>query len=53
MQMPSISTTMNPHMWAMLILLSVLWDGSFFFVKLAAHDLPVLTIVFLRVSLRR
>jgi len=35
----------------MLILLSVLWGGSFFFVEVAVHDLPVLTIVFLRVSL--
>lgn len=37
--------------WAMLILLSVLWGGSFFFVGVAVKDLPTLTIVALRVGL--
>lgn len=37
--------------WAMLLLLSVLWGGSFFFVGVAVRDLPTLTIVVLRVGL--
>lgn len=37
--------------WAMLIVLSVLWGGSFFFVGVAVTDLPPLTIVLLRVGL--
>ncbi|MBU2359421.1 MAG: DMT family transporter [Alphaproteobacteria bacterium] len=35
----------------MLLLLSVLWGGSFFFVGVAVQDLPTLTIVGLRVGL--
>jgi drug/metabolite transporter (DMT)-like permease len=34
--------------WALLILLSILWGGSFFFVRVAAAALPPLTLVFLR-----
>lgn len=37
--------------WAMLVALSVLWGGSFFFVGVAVRDLPTLTIVVLRVGL--
>jgi len=36
--------------WAMLIILSVLWGGSFFFVGIAVTDLSPLTIVALRVG---
>ena len=42
---------MNRLTWALLILLSILWGGSFFFVELALRDLPTLTIVFARVTL--
>ena len=35
----------------MLIVLSVLWGGSFFFIELAVSELPTLTIVLFRVSL--
>ncbi len=35
--------------WLRLVLLSLLWGGSFFFVGAAIHDIPPLTIVFLRV----
>ena len=35
----------------MLVLLSVLWGGSFFFIRIAVTDLPPLTIVLLRVGL--
>ncbi len=41
-------TTMSRTEWALLLLLSVLWGGSFFFSKIAIAGLPPLTIVFLR-----
>ncbi len=37
--------------WLRLILLSLLWGGSFFFVEVALQGLPVLTVVWLRVAL--
>lgn len=37
--------------WGMLVALSVLWGGSFFFVEVAVAELPPLTIVVTRVSL--
>ncbi|WP_455918805.1 DMT family transporter [Ensifer canadensis] len=42
---------MGPGEWAMLITLSLLWGGSFFFVGVAVKALPPFTIVALRVSL--
>lgn len=42
---------MNSKVWAMLILLSILWGGSFFFVGVAVNELPPLTIVTLRVGI--
>jgi drug/metabolite transporter (DMT)-like permease len=37
--------------WILLLTLSLLWGGSFFFIELALVGLPVLTIVWLRVAL--
>jgi len=37
--------------WTMLIVLSIIWGGSFFFIGLSAKELPSFTIVFLRVGL--
>lgn len=37
--------------WALLVLLSVLWGGSFFFSKVALAELPPLTVVLFRVAL--
>ncbi len=37
--------------WVMLIALSILWGGSFFFVGVAVAELPPLTIVTLRVAI--
>ena len=37
--------------WMLLLALSILWGGSFFFVEVALEGLPVLTIVWLRVAL--
>jgi drug/metabolite transporter (DMT)-like permease len=45
--MPRMST----RDWWLLILLSVLWGGSFFFVGVARPELPPLTLVWLRVAL--
>ncbi|WP_051630999.1 DMT family transporter [Afifella pfennigii] len=36
---------------ALLILLSLLWGGSFLFMRVAGEEIPVLTLVFLRVAL--
>ena len=37
--------------WLMLIALSLLWGASFLFIKIAATDIPVFSLVFLRVAL--
>src|SRR5262249_36868743 len=47
----SSSTRIDGRDWALLILLSVLWGGSFFFNGVILRELPPLTLVFLRVAL--
>ena len=47
----SINSAMGGREWAMLVTLSVLWGGSFFFVGVVVSALPPLTIVTLRVTL--
>lgn len=47
----SINTAMSAPVWGMLILLSMLWGGSFFFVGIVVETLPPLTIVTLRVGI--
>ena len=42
---------MNAGEWGLLLLLSMLWGGSFFFVGVAVKELPPFTIVALRVSI--
>jgi drug/metabolite transporter (DMT)-like permease len=37
--------------WLLLVLLSILWGGSFFFVAIAVRDIPPLTLVLARVAL--
>ena len=37
--------------WLLLVLLSVLWGGSFFFVAVAVHEIPPLTLVLARTGL--
>ena len=52
--MPAAVTSDHPMTsleWSMLLALSVLWGGSFFFVGVAIKELPPLTIVVLRVAL--
>jgi len=43
--------SMSIYEWLLLVILSILWGGSFFFVGVAVEALPPLTIVALRVSL--
>jgi drug/metabolite transporter (DMT)-like permease len=42
---------MSRAQWLLLLVLSVLWGGSFFFVGMAVKELPAFTIVLVRVSL--
>lgn len=42
---------LGPMNWGLLVLLSLLWGGSFLCVGIAVQELPVLTIIALRVSL--
>ena len=42
---------MTPREWGMLLILSILWGGSFYFVGVAVAELPTFTIVFLRVGI--
>jgi drug/metabolite transporter (DMT)-like permease len=46
-----VNRTMSSFEWAMLLGLSVLWGGSFFFAGVALSALPPLTLVVLRVGL--
>lgn len=46
-----IKTRMGAREWMMLLTLSVLWGGSFFFVEVAITELPPFTTVTLRVAL--
>ncbi|MGN6807456.1 MAG: DMT family transporter [Trinickia sp.] len=41
---------MHRQDWALLVLLSVLWGGSFFFNGVALHEVPPLTVAFVRVG---
>ncbi|MBL1242029.1 MAG: DMT family transporter [OCS116 cluster bacterium] len=40
---------MTTRHWALLIILSILWGGAFFFAAIAVKELPPLTLVFCRV----
>ena len=44
-------TRMGRMEWVLLIALSILWGGAFFFTKLALVELPPLTLVFFRLAL--
>lgn len=48
---PITQAPMGTQEWAMLIALSVLWGGSFFFNGVAVKELPSLTIVLVRVGI--
>ena len=42
---------MNALTWGLLLLLGLIWGGSFFFARIAVHDVPPFTLVFLRLSI--
>ena len=46
----SIRTTMSLADWLLLVVLSLLWGGSFFFVGVAVREWPPLTVVVVRVA---
>jgi drug/metabolite transporter (DMT)-like permease len=46
-----LSTNISPTTWGQLLLLGVLWGGSFFFARIAVAEIPPLWLVFLRVSI--
>jgi drug/metabolite transporter (DMT)-like permease len=47
----AVNRTMTPSEWELLLALSVLWGGSFFFTAVAVAELPPFTVVVLRVGL--
>jgi drug/metabolite transporter (DMT)-like permease len=49
--MHAAKKVMGPAEWALLLTLSILWGGSFFFAKVALAGLPPFTVVFGRVAL--
>jgi len=46
-----MSMQMSRADWAILLILSVLWGGSFFFIGIAIHSVAPLTLVLIRVAL--
>ncbi|HWT12204.1 MAG TPA: DMT family transporter [Allosphingosinicella sp.] len=48
---PMIDRVMGGRDWGILLFLSVLWGGSFFFIQVAVRDVAPLTFVWLRVTL--
>jgi drug/metabolite transporter (DMT)-like permease len=51
MSLPVINRTMNAREWGLLLLLSLIWGCSFFFVAVALWELPPITVVALRVAI--
>ncbi|HEV3371135.1 MAG TPA: DMT family transporter, partial [Xanthobacteraceae bacterium] len=49
--MSAAETRMDERDWALLVLLSILWGGSFFFTGVAVRELPPFTIVLARVAM--
>lgn len=45
----TITRAMDARSWAMVILLGLLWGGSFFFARIAVAEIPPLTLVLFRV----
>ena len=42
---------MSSNQWGLLIILSLFWGGSFFFIEIALRDFQPFTLVFLRISI--
>ena len=50
-QVPPAESGIDGRDWALLVLLSILWGGSFFFNGVILREVPPLTVVLLRVAL--
>lgn len=50
-QVAHINKAMTPREWGLLLILSILWGGSFFFNGVAVKELPTFTVVTSRVGL--
>lgn len=48
---PPVNSTMSAAQWGMILFLSLLWGGSFFFNEVAVRELPTLSVVVSRVVL--
>lgn len=52
MQTKAVSVQpMTLSTWGLLLLLGLIWGGSFFFARVAIHHVPAFTLVFLRLSI--
>ena len=51
MNAPDSSLKMTPFAWLMLVTLSVVWGGTFFFQEIAVREMPTFTIVACRVAI--
>lgn len=51
MEEDGMDTRMNAWTWSLLLLLGLIWGGSFFFARIAVQHIPPLTLVFLRLLL--
>lgn len=49
--MAQMTKPMDTYAWGLLVLLSVLWGGAFFFVGVAVKELPPMTVVLARVAM--
>ncbi len=48
---PNVNRAMNAREWAMLVLLAIVWGGSFYFISIAVKSVPPFTLVLLRLSI--
>ena len=49
--LPAVNRTMGLKEWGLIIVLSIIWGGSFFFIGVAVREMTPLTIVLCRVGL--
>ena len=50
-QPPPINQSMTSREWGLILLLSVLWGGSFYFVAVALRGFPPVTLIVLRIAI--
>jgi hypothetical protein len=47
---PTVNVAMGLTEWLLIIVLAIIWGGSFFFIKIAVHEVLPLTLVLFRVG---